>query len=622
MATVKGDVRLNDFMTRNLKMITQAVNMTVSELEFMQKKIGKDVDVSGLNKIRETVSKVDIELENAVEEQERLNKKVNQSVNSYSNLGSIVKKVVGALSVKKLVGLSDQNTEVTARLKLMSGGTDEQVAALQKQIFASAQRSRTDYFSTADVVSKIGMRAKGTFGNTNEIIQFSENLNKMFVIAGASQAEISSASLQLTQALGSGVLRGEELNAVFEAAPNIIQTIAKEMGVPVGKIRELASEGQITSDVIKSALLGATGDIEKDFKKIPMTWGQIWTMTVNKLIQISKPLLNLISLLAQNWEILEPIVLAVATAIGTYIAIQTGYNIVTGIGAGIETMKAASTLLHATAMQKGTMAAISATAAQHGLNAALLACPLTWFLIAVVAVIAVLIYLWNTNDKVAYALVTAWDTAILGVQIAVLNFRKAFYGLLDFLGYFKIGGLGIIDGFINGAILLINAFIEKLNKIPGVSIDTITWRSTLAVDAATEFAKEKAERDEKILAEQERINQLAEDLGSSRRDRVENRAQLDLASGINELLGDGIDIGNVANVENIEGEVDVASEDLKLIRELAEQQHIQNYISNAPVVYVTTGDINENADADYLVESVATRLGEEIDSSMEGVPVK
>ena len=622
MATVKGDVRLNDFMTRNLKMITQAVNMTVSELEFMQKKIGKDVDVSGLNKIKETVSKVDIELENAVEEQERLNKKVNQSVSSYSNLGSIVKKVVGALSVKKLVGLSDQNTEVTARLKLMSGGTDEQVAALQKQIFASAQNSRTDYFSTADVVSKIGMRAKGTFGNTNEIIQFSENLNKMFVIAGASQAEISSASLQLTQALGSGVLRGEELNAVFEAAPNIIQTIAKEMGVPVGKIRELASEGKITSDVIKSALLGATGDIEKDFKKIPMTWGQIWTMTVNKLIQISKPLLNLISLLAQNWETLEPIVLAVATAIGTYIAIQTGYNIVTGIGAGIETMKAASTLLHATAMQKGTMAAISATAAQHGLNAALLACPLTWILIAVVAVIAVLIYLWNTNDKVAYALVTAWDTAILGVQIAVLNFRKAFYGLLDFLGYFKIGGLGIIDGFINGAILLINAFIEKLNKIPGVSIDTITWRSTLAVDAATEFAKEKAERDEKILAEQERINQLAEDLGSSRRDRVENRAQLDLASGINELLGDGIDIGNVANVENIEGEVDVASEDLKLIRELAEQQHIQNYISNAPVVYVTTGDINENADADYLVESVATRLGEEIDSSMEGVPVK
>ena len=622
MATVKGDVRLNDFMTRNLKMITQAVNMTVSELEFMQKKIGKDVDVSGLNKIKETVSKVDIELENAVEEQERLNKKVNQSVSSYSNLGSIVKKVVGALSVKKLVGLSDQNTEVTARLKLMSGGTDEQVAALQKQIFASAQSSRTDYFSTADVVSKIGMRANGTFGNTNEIIQFSENLNKMFVIAGASQAEISSASLQLTQALGSGVLRGEELNAVFEAAPNIIQTIAKEMGVPVGKIRELASEGKITSDVIKSALLGATGDIEKDFKKIPMTWGQIWTMTVNKLIQISKPLLNLISLLAQNWETLEPIVLAVATAIGTYIAIQTGYNIVTGIGAGIETMKAASTLLHATAMQKGTMAAISATAAQHGLNAALLACPLTWILIAVVAVIAVLIYLWNTNDKVAYALVTAWDTAILGVQIAVLNFRKAFYGLLDFLGYFKIGGLGIIDGFINGAILLINAFIEKLNKIPGVSIDTITWRSTLAVDAATEFAKEKAERDEKILAEQERINQLAEDLGSSRRDRVENRAQLDLASGINELLGDGIDIGNVANVENIEGEVDVASEDLKLIRELAEQQHIQNYISNAPVVYVTTGDINENADADYLVESVATRLGEEIDSSMEGVPVK
>ena len=109
--------------------------------------------------------------------------------------------------------------------------------------------------ATADVVAKLGQRAGDAFDSSGEVVQFAENLNKQFVIAGASQQEIASASLQLTQALGSGVLRGEELNAVFEAAPNVIQTIADYLDVPIGKIREMASDGQITADVVKNAML-------------------------------------------------------------------------------------------------------------------------------------------------------------------------------------------------------------------------------------------------------------------------------------------------------------------------------------------------------------------------------
>ena len=595
MATVKGDIRLNDFMTRNLRNITQAINMTVSELEKMAQKVGKNVDASGLNRIREAVSKVDIELENAVEEQEKLNQKVKQTANSYSGLGRMIKTALGALGINKLIRLSDQSTQVTARLKIMSGGTDEQVEALQNQIYASAQRSRADYFATADVVSKLGLRAGDAFGNTNDIIKFSENLNKMFVIAGASQTEISSASLQLTQALGSGVLRGEELNAVFEAAPNIIQTIADYMDVPIGKIRELASEGKITADVIKNAMLDeeTINKVNADFESIPMTWGQVWTMTVNKIIQISQPLLDFISLLAQNWAIIEPIVLGLAIAIGV--------------------------LGTAMLMYKGYLAI--STIIQNGFNNAVLKCPLVWFAAIMLAVIAVLIYLWNTNDKVAEAFIWAWDMVQLGIMQFGIGLKTIFFGALDIIGQFKVGGLTIIDGFINGAIDLINGFITILNKIPGVSIDLITNRSTMGKDAALEFAKEKAERDSELLADADAYWKKKNELDATRDERVANRATLDLGGAMDNLLGDGLNVGNVANVENVEGEVDVASEDLKLIRELAEQQYIQNYISNAPVQYITIGDIHENADIDYLIDGVRENLSEAINTSMEGVPV-
>lgn len=618
MATVRGDIRLNDFMTRSLRSITQAVNMTVSELDSMSRRVGKEVDVSGLNRIRETVSTVDVELEKAVKEQEKLNREVKLATSNYGNLGSVIRTVVGALGVKKIVGLSDQNTQISARLKIMTGGTEEQIRALQNQIFASAQRSRADYFGTADIVSKLGLRAGSAFNNdTRQIIQFSENLNKMFVIAGASQEEMHSASLQLTQALGAGVLRGEELNAIFEAAPNIIQTIAEHLGVPLGQIRELASEGKITADIVRNALLGATRDIERDFNSMPLTWGQVWTMTVNKIIKISQPLLDFISLLAQNWETLEPIVLGVATALGTYVAIQTAYNIVTGIGAGISAISAASAALHAGCSIGEAAAVKTATGAQVGLNAALLACPFTWIVIGLVTLVAVLVYLWNTNDKVAKGMIFAWDAWVVGVRRAVLLGYQILYGLADIVSNIWVGILEGLDNVINGAVGLLNKFFDL------IGVDEITWKSTIAVDTATELAAEKAIRDKKLQEEEENLNILVEELNRTRDDRVENREKFELPTDIDDILKnfDMGNIDNVANVENVEGEVDVASEDLKLIRELAEQQYIQNYISNAPVQYITTGDIHENADIDYLIEGVASKVREEIDSSMEGVPV-
>ena len=623
MATVRGDVRLNDFMTRTLQSITRAVNMTVSEMDRMQRKVGGNVSTSGLNKIREEVAKVDIEIEKAVEEQERLKKKVKETSSSYGAMGNVIKTALSAIGVKKLVGLSDRTVETRARLKLMTGGTDEEVKGLEDKIFASAQRSRADYLNTSDMVSKIGMRAKKTFGNPDELIRFSETLNKMYTIAGASQQEISSSSLQLTQALGSGVLRGEEFNAVYEAAPNIMEAVAEYMGQPIEKIRKLASEGKITADVVKNAMLSVSDEVDKKFNNTPMKWGQIWTMTVNRIIKFSQPLLRVISLLAQNWSIIEPIVLGLAGAFAVYLVAVNGVRIATEAW----------------------------TAIQTAFNAVMALNPVVLIVMAVIALIGLIYGVIAGINKAKGTTISATGVIAGVLMTAVAFIHNLFVGLLDLI-------LGVVSYCINPYIEFAN-FLGNVFNNPVSSIiylfqgmaDNILgviekiasamdfvfgsnmaetvgqWRAGLK-NMADEVVKEYApnENYQDIMGN---LDLSAEGLGFKRmaygdaynkgyawgqgaEDKISN-----LFNGSN-TLGD---IGSVGNVENVSGEVDVASEDLKLLRELAEQQYIQNYISNDSVVYVTTGDVHENADIDYLIKGISHKIKEEIDTSMEGVPV-
>ncbi len=262
-----------------------------------------EISSSGFDRLEAQLIKIANNTSKAAREQDNHNKKVKETNNSAGKLLSTIKRVVVAAAGfkmgKELFDLSDEMTQTTARLNLMNkgfqpseGGTGSQenevlnnslqeTERIQELIYQSAQRTRTSYLDTADVVAKLGQRAGDAFSGSDEVLAFAENLNKQFKIAGASQQEIASASLQLTQALGSGVLRGEELNAVFEAAPNVIQTIADYLGKPIGEIRGLASDGAITADIVKNAMLSATDSINEQFESIPMTWAEAWTMAKN-----------------------------------------------------------------------------------------------------------------------------------------------------------------------------------------------------------------------------------------------------------------------------------------------------------------------------------------------------
>lgn len=264
-------------MDQKLTQINQNIEMLGKAANF--------INASGFDSLNNTLQQIAANASRAAAAGQQHAQAVKRTDTAANQLLSTMKRIASVTALiaagKKAMGLSDEFAQTTARLNLMNDGLQE-TEDLQRLIYESAQRSRTSYTATADVVAKLGQRAGQAFSSNAETIQFAENLNKQFVIAGASQQEIASASLQLTQALGSGVLRGEELNAVFEAAPNIIQTIADYLDVPIGKIRDLAADGQITADIVKDAMLSATENINEQFEDMPITFSQAFSLATNR----------------------------------------------------------------------------------------------------------------------------------------------------------------------------------------------------------------------------------------------------------------------------------------------------------------------------------------------------
>ncbi|ERM43582.1 tape measure domain protein [Clostridioides difficile P68] len=283
-------------MTPAFRNMTASINTTINSLERLQGRLNNPLNTGGiqtsqqsLNNIESILTRIEQSIGKADEQQRKFNDDINKGASSTNNLLGSVKKIAGAYMGLKTIGglanLSDQMTSTNARLAMINDGQLSD-SGLNKMIFQSAERSRASYLDTAQIVSRIGMNAGSAFSSTREIVSFAEQLNKKFVIAGASTEEMNSALLQLTQGLGSGVLRGEELNAVFESAPNIIKSIADYLDVDIGKIRGMASEGMLTADIVKNSLLAASAETNAQFEKMPLTIGQIFTSIKNNAIMI------------------------------------------------------------------------------------------------------------------------------------------------------------------------------------------------------------------------------------------------------------------------------------------------------------------------------------------------
>lgn len=399
-------------------------------------------------------------IKNSQENQDKFSNSINTSYSNGNKLLSTIKKValaVGGISaIKGLLNLSDEMTNNKARLNLIvdDGGS---VEALQNKIFVSAMNARASYQTTTDIITKLGLQAGKAFKGNDELIAFAEQLNKTFAISGTEATGIESTMYNLTQALSTGVLRGQDLNAVFSNAPQIVQNIADYLNVPIGKIRDMAADGKISAQIVKNAMLKAADETNAKFNKMPMTWNQVFTKMKNIAIKALDPVLNKINALANNQQVqemfnmfingaslaaqailnliegiswllsvLEPVAPVILGLVGAYV----GFNIVSMIASGLLGMLSIAHGIAGAAEMLHSGQTMAATAAQWGLNSALLACPITWIVILIMALIVALTYLWFTNDKVAYGILYVWDALRLGIMVAGLGIQGVFYAIV------------------------------------------------------------------------------------------------------------------------------------------------------------------------------------------------
>lgn len=652
MASISTTIQLTDRMTPVLRNIAGTTNNLLDIVSEVDGQINEAFDSSQINyfnnqinSLNNSLNIINNDLRNNTSQQGKMNQKITEGTKELDNMASSVTSLVtayaGMKGISSLVNLSDAYTQTNARLNLMNDGL-QTTEELQNKIFASAQRSRASYQTTADIVAKLGQRAGDAFSSNDETIAFAENLNKMFVIAGASQQEMASASLQLTQALGSGVLRGEELNAVFEAAPNVIQAVADYMNVPIGKIREMASEGKLSASVVKNALLSATDEINAQFDSIPMTWSQVWTGVCNELYMASQPILEVINLLAQNWSVLEPIVIGLATAIGIYTAALLIYNTVKGISAMAESV-------HAASMMMSSGETFAATAAQHGFNAALLACPLTWILLIIIAVIAAIYAVVAAINKAKGTTVSATGV-ICGSINVVLQFFKNLglfianvaLGIWNALGACA-SNIGIafnnvicniqswFYGLLQTVMEVIAGIVKTLNKLPFIDIDVSGIN-----DKAQEYANKKAEAEgnkQEYKSVTDAFNEGMSTFDAFSTGWVSDayNAGYSVGENIDSTIGNlfGNDMGltdsltsmsnELSNISSDTGSIsdslDITSEDLKYLRDLAEQEVINRFTTAE--IKVDMGGITNNVSKDTDLDGIINYLVEGVQVAME-----
>ena len=626
MALIKSQLVLVDGMTAPLRSIHRAMNLALNSFESMQTASGRAVDTRSFQTAREELARMGAQLEE-VENQTRRTGGAAESMKSKFMHAAAA--VGAALSIKNIIGLADAMTQTEARLNLITGDL-EKTAALQDQIMASANRSRASYQSTADAVAKMGIMAKDAFNNTDELVAFTELINKQFTIAGASVAGQEAAMMQLTQAMASGVLRGEELNSIFEQAPTIIQTIADHLGVSVG-----AAEGQITAQVVKDAMLSSADEINAQFSAMPYTFSQVWTMMQNILLEAFGPLIQVIGAGAQwiyeNWAAIEPVLVGVATAV----AILT-----------------AAYLVH-------TAATWLQVEANRALIISLLSNPILWIAVAI-GILVGMIYKWiqsvgglrNAWNLCTLALIVGWNAVKLAFFVGVywvmdlvaklqLCWQKAGVAIANFMGNMKVSVLTILQNMINGAIDLINKFIGLLNKLPGVNIEAIE-HVTFAATAAAENEAAKAARAEELAnfeaelaaakaGRDAHIDSLKAELNSSVSALQSANAQMKAEAAANNaaeqmaLDGIGQDLSGPGGIKDSAGSAAASlketTEDLKYMRDLAEQEAINRFTTAEVKIDMSgmTNRIDSDMDLDGVLNTLTEGFAEALEVAAEGV---
>ena len=700
----------SDTANAELEQLRGQLDQAVQEQEALNRAV-ENMDVEAANqaylRLSQTVGNTERYIRDNVDEQGRFNREIEEGTNEADSLMQTIKGAVAAYAtiqtLSTALNLSDQLTSTTARLNLMNDGL-QTTQDLQNMIYLSAERARGSYQATADAVSKLGLMAGDAFGSSEEIIAFMEQVNKQFTIAGTEAAGIDAAMLQLTQAMGSGVLRGEEYNSILEQAPNIIQAIADYMEVPKGQLKDMAAEGQITADIVKAAMFAAADDTNAKFESMPKTFSQIWTSFQNTALMAFQPVLQRMNeianseafqefvnnaieglsmvagialeifdllvgvagAVADNWSWLSPIIYGVAAALAVYygwLLLTKGAEMamaaVHGIVAVAKGIMAAATMLV-------TGATWAETTAQYGLNAAMYACPIVWIIILIIALIALFYAAVAAVNKFAGTSVSATGIICGAFMVALAfigNIFVALWNLVVDVFVLIYNLVATVANFIGNVFTdpigaVCRLFFDLADTVLGIlqalasAIDAIFgsnlagsvqgWRDSLGGWVDDTFGKGE-EVMAKMNADDMKLGRFeygaAWDAGYSFGEGIdESIANFDPSSLFNTNVPGADDYANLGNygsgiggigsgVDDIAGNtgkiadsMDITEEDLKYLRDIAEQEAVNRFTTAEITIEQTNHNtVSGKMDLDGIVSGLTDAANEAVDRIAEGV---
>lgn len=715
--TISSTLRMFDGMSGPLRNITQGMNLMVSSMRQMQNATEQNTNVGRtLVAAQERIAAAEVGIRQAIDQstraQDRFNRasqsgttlisqassaqdRFNASVQNgarhtnamLTNLKGIVGAYISLMGLRAGMNASDDYISTQARLKLINDDSQTD-AQLQGKIFAAADRARGNYSVMANSAGKLGLLAGDAFTGNNEIIRFTELMQKSFKVGGSSTMEQQSGMYQLTQAMAAGKLQGDEFRSIMENAPMLASAIADFTGKSKGELKKMSAEGTITADIIKGALFNAADDINSKFATMPMTFGDVFNKVKNNALQAFGPMIERISsmlnspggttfinnvsasieraafvadklltlvsgiygFISSNWGMIVPIVMGVASAFLLYNTILRINAFWTGVTAAADLVSSSMKAAKARVTLAATSATAAETAAQWGLNSALLASPITWFILAIITLISIFYiaiaainHFAGTSISATGLIAGAFMAAgafIMNIILAVLKIiLNSFAVIWNFIATFAeffanvfvdpVGAIvRLFAGLGDSVLEILETIASAIDTVFGSNLSNAVngWRGGLkgAVTDLVGEAKIKVPRldpHDYLPGRFDYTNAFNKgyDWGNNVSDKF-NLSNL----GTNALTGFDLDnipnIDKVGEVGKIKDTVDISSEDLKVMRELAEMKNIQNFVTLTPTaIYTHNGDVRNGDGSDTIVAKIKTMLEQEMASSASGV---
>lgn len=633
MGVLRAVFELQDRYSSRISKIMQASDRAAASIE--KASTAADKVSTGLDKVGKSGTKAGAGLSGAGAGADKTKTKMkglgDEMERTKKTADRVAKALAGVFAVKtavdvgKMLGAaSDAYANANTRLNLVNTDDSGNVIdpSFQNKVYASAQRSRASFESTANGIASLGLNASSAFKNQDELIAFVESINKQFAIGGTEAGAAAGAMVQLTQAMGSGALRGDELNSVLEAAPSIARNIEKYMGWAEGSIKKYAEKGMLSAEMVKNAQLAAMDEIDRKFNSMPMTWAQVWTSAMNMIQKGSAPLLTVVSWLANNMSIIGPLLLGLGAALAVYASFTYGaaaaqwvLNAATAVWNALCTMNPAGLMMigvigliavlyaGVAAFNKITGASVSATGIIVGA------------VFTAGAVIGnVFIGTWNLFTGIVFNVVNA-----------CISFAEFF---ANFLNNPVLAIVNLITDLAKFVVGTMQSVAKAIDAVFGSNLSGIVSGWSSAVDKFKGAIKSEGQISfDRVDTSKYQMNRISYsdsfkkgyDWGSNAAGKV-----TDFFNG-----GVGSSIGTVGDPAVVKGtekngsiKASLEDEDISYLKELAERDYVARIAQNtlAPNIAITfTGDIHKETDYEQIGPAIAQILRDELETAPEGL---